>query len=283
MNSLNIFGKLSIVLAANVVNAQVGTAPQQQLLNTAAVDPTGLVEHLKELQREAQDAREKAAAECRAKTEQNNQTIEGRPLVTFDPVEIQKCIAEKKEKLSKIATSIKQLISKEMSKSSSSSSSSKPCVTKLDQKSKACYTKTALQQWIKDPRFSVDVHNNEAEIWEGDTLLMMIVHESPKYVIMKPPKICRTFFKKPNYKMDINRAGDMITSEGKPNQKKPQELNCKPCSDFLNTTEGKFANCDNSCSPINILTSVKDTITEENSKVIDKKLTKNVEKENKEE
>lgn len=103
---------------------------------------------------------------------------------------------------------------------------------------------------------------NVVEIWntEKEKLIAMIVHETPKYELILPPKVCKSFFKRPSYKMDVNRAGDMINSQGKPNEKKDIAKDCRPCSDFANTTEGAFAECKNTCDPMSMIVNVSDSI-----------------------
>lgn len=242
---MTLFNTLLMLCTIKATN----TGAQGLVPGMPTTDNSALTRHIEEMKNEAEEAKKNAALECRQSILDKTTTVEG-TVQKVDPAEFTACVEAKKKKLFELSKSINALIKNEMGKPIQ-----RPCVVKLDQRSKNCYTKAALKEWLKGARYSLDVIKNVVEIWDTarEKLIAMIVNETPKYELILPPKVCKSFFKRPSYRMDVNRAGDMINSEGKPNEKKTMEKNCRPCSDFTNTTEGAFEACKNTCDPNSII------------------------------
>ena len=257
------------------------------LIHSAAADKTPVVNggsadllssNIAKLKAENDAANLKAEAECKEHIMKQNVKVEGYQK-KVDPQEFKMCIEEKKKKLEAISSKVESLIQSELSKPIK-----KPCIKPLDSKVRECYTKMAMKDWLKNTKFSFDVFKNITQIWdeEKQILLYMIVMETPKYEVIVPPQTCKSFFKKPTYKIDVNNAGDMIKSAGKPNKRPTAETECKPCSEFATTTEGKYSDCDNTCSPLYFITSSSSAIKKIEGTPAINKAAKKETKENKE-
>ncbi|ORD94348.1 hypothetical protein ECANGB1_881 [Enterospora canceri] len=224
--------------------------------------PDQVQQQLAGLKAEAEAAKLKAQAECQKAVQERQTAIDGQVQRNEpDPIELANCVAEKKKRLVKVASNVEQLIRTEMSKPMP-----KTCVQKLDQRSKNCYTKAALDDWLRNAKYNMNVFSNVAEISNADGIvLLMLVYEEPRYTVILPEKLCKSFFKRPGYSVKVNSAGDLVAAEGKPNEKpKSKALNCRPCSDFMQTTEGKYADCDNTCDPMYSLLSTRDSFSTKN-------------------
>lgn len=131
----------------------------------------------------------------------------------------------------------------------------KNCVNKLDRANHECFVKDVLKDFYTAVVWKVAVHDNVAQLWYHDKLVLMLVFETIDYNVKPEEQECFTFFPTSNVAAEENALGHVVNVIGKPaTPKSATQGECRPCTDFLKkTVEGTASKCTNNCDPSNIL------------------------------
>lgn len=195
--------------------------------------------------------------------------IEGVTIVPHDPIteqfrdleRRQKCVQTKMRAQQELNKKVNRLIQEtemETKKNLTEKMEKSKCITKLDRANHECFIKNALNDFYTSVVWKVAVHDNVAQLWYHDKLVLMIVFEPIEYDIHSENKECLTFFPTSNVAAEENALGHVVKIVGTPRvgKKDAKTGECRPCTDFLKdnkTLDGAGMRCENSCDPTNIL------------------------------
>lgn len=206
--------------------------------------------------------------ECADKAMRENRIIEGVSIVPSDPITSQienierkqKCVATKIKAQQEFTSKVNKLIqqtAEDTKKDVSEASEKKQCVSKLDKANHECFVKNVLKDFYTSVVWKVAVHDNVAQLWYHDKLVLMIVYETVEYNIHPEEKECFTFFPTSNVAAEENALGHVVNIVGKPaTPYNKTSSECRPCTDFLKdgkTLDGTGIKCSNNCDPANLL------------------------------
>lgn len=201
--------------------------------------------------------------------DRKDRIIEGVSIVPHDPItdqyrdleRRQKCVQTKIRAQQELSKKVNRLIQEteiETKKNITEKMEKSKCVTKLDRANHECFIKNALNDFYTSVVWKVAVHDNVAQLWYHDKLVLMIVFEPIEYNIHSEDKECFTFFPTSNVAAEENALGHVVKIVGTPSvgKKDSKTGECRPCTDFLKenkTLDGTGMRCENSCDPSNIL------------------------------
>lgn len=207
--------------------------------------------------------------ECADKAMRENRIIDGVTLAPTDPITTQleniekrqKCVANKIKMQQEFSKKVNNLISQTTAEArkeiTADKQDTKKCVSKLDKGNHECFVKNVLNDFYTSVVWKVAVHDNVAQLWYHDKLVVMVVYEPIEYNIHPEEKECFTFFPTSTVAAEENALGHVVNIVGKPNTPYNKAASeCRPCTDFLKdnkTIEGKGMQCTNSCDPANLL------------------------------
>lgn len=209
----------------------------------------------------------RAGDECADKAMRENRIIDGVSLAPSDPITTQleniekrqKCVANKIKMQQDFNRKVNNLIQQTTNeaKKNPEAPEKKRCISKLDRANHECFVKHVLNDFYTSVVWKVAIHDNVAQLWYHDKLVLMVVFEPIEYNIHPEAKECLTFFPVTNIAAEENALGHVVNIVGKPATPYSKTASeCRPCTDFLKdnkTIEGKGIQCSNSCDPANLL------------------------------
>lgn len=174
----------------------------------------------------------------------------------------QQCYITKAKIQKEVENRIQQVVKETTKKAAASFQGNlekRNCINKLDRSNHECFIKDVLKDFYTAVVWKVAVHDNVAQLWYHDKLVLMIVFETIEYDVKPEEQECFTFFPTSNVAAEENALGHVVNVIGKPAVPKVPGMHgtseCRPCTDFLkeNTVEGTAARCSNSCDSSNYL------------------------------